>query len=240
MPTLESTVTSVDKLRLSDTVYSQLLDDILAGTIAVGDRLAPETQLAERFAVSRPVVREALQRLQSDGVVISRQGSGSFVQRSPSPRVGELTRSFTLHDVLQSLELRMALEELSARLAARNRNEEQMQLIEKTAAKLKSAFGQSKAAQDADFAFHRAIAAASGNLLLLETLEQLADKLKGGMNVTLTLTRSASLQRRERVLDEHDRIVNAIRVSDAESAGIAMRYHIDQARNRLLDRQLDR
>ena len=240
MPTADLSPLAVDRLRLSQTVYTDLLGDIMAGSIAVGDRLPPETQLAERFNVSRPVVREALQRLQSDGVVISRQGSGSFVQRSPSQNLGELTRTFTLHDVLQSLELRMAIEELSARLAARQRTDVQLRTIEKASVLLKTVFGKGQAAQEADYAFHRAIAVASGNAMLLETLDQLADKHKGSMNVTLSLTRAASAQRRDRVLDEHDRIVNAIRVSDADSAGIAMRYHIDQARNRLLDRQLDR
>lgn len=240
MPALELSAPSAERLRLSDTVYNQLLGDIIEARIAVGERLAPETQLAERFAVSRPVVREALQRLQSDGVVISRQGSGSYVQRSPSQRIGALTRTFTLHDVLQSLELRMSLEGLSARLAARNRSDAHMTAIEKTARTLKTAFGKSKAAQEADYAFHRVIAVASGNLLLVETLDQLADRLKGGMNVTLSLTRQASEQRRERVLDEHDRIVHAIKVQDEGSAAIAMHYHIDQARNRLLDGQLDR
>jgi GntR family transcriptional regulator, transcriptional repressor for pyruvate dehydrogenase complex len=240
MPALELPTLSADRLRLSDTVYNQLLGDIIEARIAVGERLAPETRLAARFAVSRPVVREALQRLQSDGVVISRQGSGSFVQRSPSRQVGALTRTFTLHDVLQSFELRMPLEGLSARLAARKRSDAQMTVIEKAALALKAVFGKSNAAQEADYAFHRAIAVASDNLLLLETLDQLADRLKGAMNVTLSLSRQASVRRRDRVLDEHDRIVRAIKVQDADSAAIAMQYHIDQARNRLLDGQLDR
>ena len=230
----------VERPRLSDAVYGQLLHEIMVGQFTAGDRLPPENQLAQRFAVSRPVVREALQRLHSDGVVISRQGSGTYVQRSPSERVAELTQEYTLHEVLQSLELRMALEELAARLAARNRNDEQMRAIELAARNLHKVFGQGGAAKEADFAFHRAIAAASGNGLLFDTLEQLAERVKGGMNVTLSLTREASEQRRERVLDEHDRIVHAIRVGDAESAAIAMRYHLDQARNRLLDRHLDR
>ncbi|HET6827660.1 MAG TPA: FadR/GntR family transcriptional regulator [Ramlibacter sp.] len=230
----------VERPRLSDAVYGQLLHEIMAGQFTAGDRLPPETQLAQRFAVSRPVVREALQRLQSDGVVISRQGSGTYVQRSPSERVAELTQEYTLHEVLQSLELRMALEELAARLAARNRSDEQMRAIELAARKLHKVFGQGSAAKEADYAFHRAIAAASGNSLLFQTLEQLAEHVKSGMNVTLSLTREASEQRRDRVLDEHDRIVHAIRIGDADSAAIAMRYHLDQARNRLLDRQLDR
>ncbi|MDC6128456.1 FCD domain-containing protein, partial [Burkholderia gladioli] len=67
-----------------------------------------------------------------------------------------------------------------------------------------------------------------------------AERLKAGMHMTLSLTSEASEQRRARVLDEHDRVLKAIRVGDPDSAAIAMRYHVDQARNRLLDRQLDR
>ena len=230
----------IERPRLSDAVYGQLLGEIMAGRFSTGDRLPAENQLAQRFAVSRPVVREALQRLQTDGIVISRQGSGTYVQRSPSQRVAELTHQYSLHEVLQSLELRMALEDLSARLAARHRSDEQLRAIEHAARVLHERLTQAADAKEADFAFHRAIAIASGNKLLVETLEQLAERVMGGMNVALQLTREASEQRRSRVLDEHDRIVHAIRIGDADSAGIAMRYHLDQARNRLLDRHFDR
>lgn len=239
----------VDRPRLSDNVYNQLLQEITSGQWPLGSRLPPETQLARRFAVSRPVVREALHRLQSDGVVLSRQGSGSYVQRSPMQRVSELTRQYSLHDVLQGFEVRMALETLAARLAARNRSAEQLRHIEATAEDMaralraRGASGSAEARQatrEADYAFHRAIVLASSNVVLLDAIELLADRVQGGMNVTLALTRESSRQRRERVLDEHQRIVNAIRVSDPDSAAIAMQYHLDQARNRLLDRQVDR
>ena len=230
----------IERSRLSDSIYGHLLDEIMAGRFSAGDRLPTENQLAQRFSVSRPVVREALQRLQTDGVVIARQGSGTYVQRSPSQRVAELTSQVSLHEVLQVMELRMALEELAARLAARNRSDEQVRAIEQARKALGDAFGQGAAAKEADYAFHRAIAVASGNPLLVEALDQLSERVKGGMNVTLSLTREASEQRRIRVLDEHDRIVHAIRIGDGDSASIAMRYHLDQARNRLLDRHLDR
>lgn len=225
---------------MSDAIYGQLLDEIMAGRFSAGDRLPTENQLAQRFSVSRPVVREALQRLQSDGVVMARQGSGTYVQRSPSHRVAELTTQQSLHEVLQVMELRMALEEMAARLAARNRTDEDLRAIELARQTMSDVFGQGVAAKEADYAFHRAIAVASGNALLVEAMDQLSDRMKGAMNVTLSLTREASAQRRVRVLDEHDRIVHAIRVGDADSASIAMRYHLDQARNRLLDRRLDR
>ncbi|MES2632161.1 MAG: FadR/GntR family transcriptional regulator [Pseudomonadota bacterium] len=230
----------IERPRLSDTVYGALLDEIMDGRFSAGDRLPTENQLAQRFAVSRPVVREALQRLQSDGVVMARQGSGTYVQRSPSQRVAELTQRQSLHEVLQVMEFRMAIEELSARLAARHRTEDQIREIERARRALSDSFGEGGLAKEADFAFHHAIAVASGNGLLVEAIDQLKDRVVGGMNVTLSLTREASEKRRDRVLDEHDRIVHAIRVGDSESAAIAMRYHLDQARNRLLDRQLDR
>ncbi|HSI53906.1 MAG: FadR/GntR family transcriptional regulator [Ramlibacter sp.] len=240
MTALDLPPSPIERPRLSDAIYGQLLNEIMAGRFSAGDRLPTENQLAQRFAVSRPVVREALQRLQTDGVVIARQGSGTYVQRSPSQRVAELTTQVSLHEVLQVMELRMAVEELSAKLAARNRTDEQVRVIEHARDALAEAFGHGVAAKEADYAFHRAIAVASGNGVLVDSLDQLSERVKGGMNVTLSLTREASEKRRERVLDEHDRIVHAIRVGDAESAGIAMRYHLDQARNRLLDRHLDR
>ena len=240
MAAIDLPLSPIERPRLSDSIYGQLLDEIMAGRFSVGARLPTENQLAQRFSVSRPVVREALQRLQTDGVVIARQGSGTYVQRSPSQRVAELTSQLSLHQVLQVMELRMALEELSAKLAARHRTDDQVRAIEHARQQLSDRLGHGEPAKDADYDFHRAIAVASGNGMLVEALDQLADRVKGGMNVTLSLTREASEQRRLRVLDEHDRIVHAIRIGDSDSAAIAMRYHLDQARNRLLDRHLDR
>lgn len=233
------TTSPLERPRLSDAIYGQLLQEIMAGRFATGERLPTENQLAQRFAVSRPVVREALQRLQSDGVVISRQGSGTYVQRSPSQRVAELTQTVSLREVLQGLELRLSLEELSARLAARHRSDEHLRAIQQAGATMQAQFDDARASREADYAFHRAIALASGNPLLAQVLDHAGERLRSGMHVTLSLTRAASDQRRARVLDEHERIVHAIAVGDPDSAAIAMRYHLDQARNRLLDRQFD-
>jgi GntR family transcriptional repressor for pyruvate dehydrogenase complex len=233
----------LERSRLSDTIYAALQDDIVGGKYSVGDRLPPENQLAQHFSVSRPVVREALRRLQSDGIIVSRQGSGTYVQRSPAKQVTTLTSSQKLRDALQGFEVRLSLEELAAKLAARNRSERDLADMERATEALRLAFASNvsrQAEMDADYAFHRAIVVASGNQLLLDVLDGVAERLKAGMHVTLSLTHDASEQRRARVLDEHDRVLKAIRVGDPDSAGIAMRYHIDQARNRLLDRQRDR
>ena len=235
-----SAVAAVERPRLSDHVYSRLLGEIVEGRLAVGERLPSEHELAQQFGVSRPVLREALRRLQGDGVVVSRQGSGNYVQRSPSRRVAALSSNVTLHDILESFELRLALEVLSARRAARHRTPEQLREIERVLLLMRTRLSQGRTPQHSDYDFHRAIAAASGNALLLQVLDFLAERLRGGMNVTLAVRpKGPRAQPNTRVLDEHDRIVHAIRMGDADSAAIAMSYHLDQARQRLLDGQLD-
>lgn len=238
-PTPSPAVVPVERQRLSDRVYAQLLEEIVEGRFAVGERLPPEHDLAHQFGVSRPVLREALRRLQGDGVLVSRQGSGNFVQRSPSSRVSALASDVTLHDVLESFELRLSLEVLSARLAARHRTPQQLREIERVVLLIRTRMSEGRSPAEADYDFHRAIAAASGNALLLQTLDFVAERLRGGINVTLSVRPRQPAQPNTRVLDEHDRILHAIRSGDADSAGIAMSFHLDQARQRLLDGQLD-
>lgn len=239
MRTIELPAVPVERQRLSDNIYTHLLGEIMDGRFRVGERLPPENQLAQQFGVSRPVLREALRRLQSDGVMVSRQGAGNYVQRTPSKRVAALTSNVTLHDILESFELRLSLEVLSARLAARNHTAAQMQEIERVVMLMRTRMSRQKSPQEADYEFHRAIAAASGNSLLVQTLDFLAERLHGGMNVTLSVTPRSPALRHSRVLDEHDAIVHAIRMRDSDSAAIAMSYHLDQARHRLLDGKLD-
>src|SRR5258707_7178535 len=75
----------VRQSKLADQLYEQILDRIVGGGLAIGGKLPSESQLGELFGVSRPVVREALSRLQADGVVMSRHGSGSHVPPRPQP-----------------------------------------------------------------------------------------------------------------------------------------------------------
>ncbi len=229
----------IERQRLSDTTYQRLLEELVSGRYGVGEKLPAENALAKYLGVSRPVVRTALQRLQLDGIVVSRQGSGTYVQRTPSSDLGRHIDTGKLSRVLQGFELRLVLEPLSARLAARHRNAEQLRLIEEADARVRSGMESGAISNHDDFAFHHSIAAASGNAMLLETLEGLALQIKDAIGVTLALTRSGTLQRQQQVLDEHQRILRAIRLMDPDSAGIAMAFHLDQARNRLLDKQLD-
>ena len=85
------TVTPLRPVKLGDRVYEQILAQIVGGHYAEGARLPSETQLATAFSVSRPIVRDALARLNADGIILSRHGSGSY--RSEERRVGKECRS---------------------------------------------------------------------------------------------------------------------------------------------------
>lgn len=223
------------RTRLADTVYGRLLEDIASGRKAVGDRLPTENALAESFGVSRPVVREALTRLSSDGFIASRQGAGTFVRNRPPSRLLRFVGASDLSQFIATFEVRIAIEGESARLAALRRTEADLLRIRAALDELAEAVAAGSATSDADFDFHRAVAAASGNALLAQIVTAiLPPRAEAGTPVRPGYLRG------DRVLDEHNRITEAIAARQPESASLAMRYHIDQARIRLTDVERDR
>ncbi len=226
--------------RLGDRLYGQILDQIVAGALKEGDKLPSENQICRAFEVSRPTVREALMRLQADGLVATRQGSGTYVQRRPSDSLTRIAKVSDIAGMLRSLEVRIALEGQAASLAAQRRTPAQLDRLVRTLAALRADLEGSGIPARADFEFHRAVAEASGNELFPELLGMLHETIQQSMAVALSLTRGGSKERARRVAEEHEAIVEAIQRSDAEAAGLAMRYHLHRSRQRVTDRQRDR
>ena len=117
-------------IKLSDQVASALEAEIREGRIQAGDKLPTEAALAQQFEVSRTVVREAISRLKSLGLVDSRQGSGVYV-KAPGiePLHFELPHAASREAVMQIVEVRRALESEVAELAAQRRSEADVQAI---------------------------------------------------------------------------------------------------------------
>ena len=84
--------------RLADQIYGHLFESIVGGRYEANEKLPTEKQLAASYDVSRPVVREALMRLQADGLIISRQGAGTFIAKRPPRRVIELAKAQDVAD----------------------------------------------------------------------------------------------------------------------------------------------
>ncbi|MBP2229578.1 DNA-binding FadR family transcriptional regulator [Azospirillum agricola] len=227
------------KERLGDQLYGQILEQIVSGTLKEGDKLPSEKELCLMFEVSRPVVREAMMLLQADGLVVARQGSGTYVQRRPPQGLIALGSASDVAGMLRCYELRVPLEGEAAALAAKRRTPEQLAQIKAALDELARAFETRTSASAADFAFHRAVAEASCNDLFVSILETLHGAVENSMAVALNITAQGSAERSRRVLDEHGRIYEAIAMGDAEAANLAMRYHINRARQRITDQQQD-
>ena len=214
---------------LSDQVADAMAAEIRTGRLAAGDKLPTEATLVEQFSVSRTVVREALSRLKSLGLVESQQGSGVYVKEIGfSPLNFDVKSSVSRQAVIQMVELRRALEAEVAALAAQRRNEADLKRIRKSITLLDQAVRAGGDGVDEDVQYHRAIAEAARNPFLISTLEYLGQFLRGATRVTrANEARRADFARQ--VLDEHALIVSAIEAGDAEAARRAATSHMDNA-----------
>ncbi len=227
------------RARFSDDIYGRIFGRIVAGELNVGDKLPSENELAEQFNVSRPVVREALMRLRADGVVTAHQGLGSFVSAQPESRLKSLSAADNVAEYLRCQEVRIALEGEAARLAAIRRTDAQMDAIDATHQRFAASADDGRINAEEDLAFHRAIADAANNEFFVSVLDSTHEAMSGFMRLTISLTRSGSARRAQKVLEEHTAIVEAIRARDGDRARVAMQFHLDQARQRLINRERD-
>lgn len=227
--------------RLSDQLYGQILDQIVSGMLKEGQRLPPEKDISAMFGVSRPVVRDALLRLRADGLLQTRQGSGTYVMRRPADRLMEFATTAELAVFLRCLEARMPLEAACARYAAERRTSGQLARIQQAHERLRTDIEKSgHITPESDLAFHAAIAVASGNEFFSDLLQHIHEAVQGFMHLSLNLTRTSSRERVQQVLNEHTFILEAIQAHEPEEAETSMRFHIGQSRRRVTDRKRDR
>lgn len=220
--------------RLSVKVADQLAALIHSGQFKPGDKLPTEAKLVEQFQVSRTVVREAMSRLKSLGLLESRQGSGVYVTSNTAfaPLNFDARFAESKVAVLHMVEVRRALEAEVAGLAATRRSNADVARIQAAVQCLEQAALSGKNGVDEDVLFHRAIAEAAQNPFLISTLDYLAQFLRGATRVT-----RANEAHRHDFMDavraEHQAIVQAIQAGDALAARTAAARHMDNAVTRI-------
>src|SRR6202047_1915870 len=192
----------IEPSRLPDRIYEQILEQIVSGKFSIGDRLPSENQIATEHKVSRAVVREALSRLLADGVVVTRQGAGTFVHRKPGREFLRLAPIGGIADLMRCFEFRIALEGETAYLAAQRRTEDNIAAINETFERLNEANKVGEVAVQLDIAFHKAIARSSRNQLFVQTLEALDLHIFNGMNITRNLSLTHNRKRLQLVQEE--------------------------------------
>lgn len=190
--------------------YDLILDAIDSGVYRPGDRLV-ESELAERFGVSRTPIREALQRLETQSM-LTREGRSLIVASLDHNQLSELYA------------VRMELEGLAGRLAARHAAPEEIRVLRDMVARDRSLVGDPAALARTNRMFHKQIHLASHNRYLVQQLDLVY------RSMALMATTSLAVEGRgSKALDEHDAIVTAIEARDGEAASRAVKVHLSTA-----------
>ncbi len=205
-------------------VAGQIVTAIRSGVYAPGQRLPSERDLADQYGVSRPTVREAMIALDIQGVVEPRHGSGIYVRTAAptDPQGAEL-------DIgpFELTEARRLFEGEAAALAAATITEEELGELEKLVEQIKEENKRKTQEERADRAFHVAVAKATRNSAIVGVIEQLWDLRYKSSLCRKILDRARSTGVRPRV-DDHQRILEALRAHDSKAARKAMRDHLER------------
>lgn len=218
---------------LSLHVAAQLEALITGGSLRVGQKLPGENGLCQSFGVSRTVIREAITHLKSLGLVATRRGVGTTVIRAAALEATPAKRIHptTVEEILHVLELRMELEPAAARLAALRHNEEDRLRLLNTHTAFINACSESSLAREEDYAFHRAIASATGNPCFITFHEQLRHSVIPRANlIDDEINSTATGLYLSRVEGEHTAIIDAILARDSQAAHEKMYQHLNRAR----------
>jgi GntR family transcriptional repressor for pyruvate dehydrogenase complex len=218
---------------LPDRVYAMLLQGILGGEFPANGKLPPENQLARRFEVSRPTVRQAISRLRSDGVVASRRGAGTFVVRMPASNDSKRNVIESIADVHRYYSFRMCVEAGAAAEAAEMRNDSDLGKIRVALSELSGAIEDGAPGVEQDVKFHLSVARASHNQFFVTAIEESVEPIRKCIELARSLSAGKSAQQNQRLHLEHQRIVDAIAAQSSADAAEAMRSHIAHARNRI-------
>jgi GntR family transcriptional repressor for pyruvate dehydrogenase complex len=221
----------IEHSRTADEVVEQIESLVLEGIVRVGDRLPGERELARRFEVSRPILREALKVLERRGLIVTRHGGGTFV----ADVIGQVfTRP--VMDLIAShrkatadyLEYRREVEGIAAEYAARRATDDDRALLQAIMGRMEAAHEHADFEGEAavDVEFHSAVGECAHNIILLHTLRSCYRLLSDGVFYN-RMTIFSLPGARDRLRDQHRAIYDAIVRGDPSRARASAREHID-------------
>lgn len=214
----------VERRLLTDQAAELLRERIVGGEWEVGAKLPGETTLAAELGIGRSTIREAVRTLAGLGMLESRQGAGVFLRSTTPP--DQWPRVLEAEAILHVVEVRNAVEVEAARLAARRRDDSDIEAMRRALAG-RAAAGDSDDATfvDADIAVHRAVVEAAHNPVLSELFETFVPRLRTAL---IELIGVLDLHPQSQPdADEHRMLVDAIEAGDAEEAVRISRAHLD-------------
>lgn len=198
---------------LRDVVFENLRTAILEGKLKSGQRLM-EVQLAEQLGVSRTPIREAIRKLELEGLVIM------------LPRKGAYVADMSFKDLIDVLEIRASLEGLAASLASERRRDEDIMVLEKISIEFEESVknGDIEAVLKKDVEFHERIFSLANNKKLYQLINSLWEQVHR-FRVTYVSDYEASLS----LVEEHNKILQAIKNGNCELAKKYATDHIELA-----------
>lgn len=228
------TIAAGKRRSLGEVVFDRMFRSIKSGAYAPDERLPTEHDLAAEFQVSRPIVREALRKLRDQGLIYSRQGAGSFVRQMGVRQPLGFGVVENITGLARCYEFRLMLEPAAAEAASLRHGPQTLAPIAEALEALRDATARQRHREDADFAFHLAIARASENQYVATAMEALESHIAVGMQFHgQSLAQSAGAL--ERVYGEHKAIHDAIIARNGPLARQLMRDHLTHSRDRLFD-----
>lgn len=228
----------LQRKRFSDEIVDQIVKLIKDGRLLPGDTLPSEREISEKLNVSRPPLREALKTLEALGFIEIRQRKKSIIKS---------VADFSLHDplaqvlqgdaemIIQLLQVRKILESWAAGEASLQATDDDLAELAAEYGELERDFRNGVLGVDADVRFHLSIYRATKNTVL----SHIASTLLGLLHQAQRITRQAMFEEqmnRERLLEQHRAILEALRRRDPEQAREAMRNHLDYAENYFISR----
>ncbi len=222
------TIKPIKPKRISDQVFEQIRELIFRGKLKPGEKMMPERELAQAMAVSRTTVRDAIQRLVAMGMVIQKQGQGTFVKTHDADMDNPLARAMEEQDASLEdlLEVRMGLECNAAALASRRADEADLNAMAQSIEEMTVEVESGRLGTEADTSFHMAIAYATKNPLHILIMRNFYDYLFYGIRENLSglYENPGNI---EDILKQHHRILETIKSRDSYQAYTAMRIHIN-------------
>ncbi|PLX68891.1 MAG: FadR family transcriptional regulator [Denitrovibrio sp.] len=218
----------VKQKKISDIIYEQLREKIISSELSPDEKLPPERELAAMMSVSRPSLREALHRLEDQGLLEQIQGDGTYVRSIAASSVDKAFEEFFKHDdaLLHLMEVRKILETWAARTAAERATDKELHTMEEYLKEMKQALDNKEVGHVPDANFHNTISYATHNFLLIHLMNSIYEWIE-----------KVSYEVRSRLFKDNDKFANlynqhvavfeAMQGQNPDAAYDAMLAHMD-------------
>ncbi|WP_172370376.1 FadR/GntR family transcriptional regulator [Sporosarcina jiandibaonis] len=214
--------------KIYEEVADALIDMIKNGELKPGDKIDSVEQLAKSFDVSRSAVREALSGLRAMGLVVMRQGEGTYITQFDASNFALPVNAgllMKMEDIKELYEVRKILEVGAARSAALHHKEEDLIPLKDAIEEMKHAQKNGEIGEDADMHFHMAIANATHNDILIHLMRSVSEVMVSVLRETREVL-IYSEKKTVSLIHEHQKIYDAIKAREPEKAYQSMLEHL--------------